>query len=298
MAESQNFTESSDANNDTEARGGELHSTDVDTHQPDKGGDQLSQISELLRQGLSDKEIDDEMSDDESSGESGEGGERQTVKLDKPPETLDQLAEATGLKVEDLYKLAIPDGAQEGKTHTLGELKDAATKVNGLEVKELELEEQHSQREAKLNRMQSELAELFQAIPEQFRTKELVEKISSNHDAKVMREREKALEEIPSWKDETTRNEEIKGIVEHLQDYGLPPSYLASVSDHRLLKYIRENWKRQQRISKTLAMVNEKFPKSTSSTSNPKGKTKPADTPNNRTNNQVRQISNLLKNGD
>lgn len=282
-----------------EPRGGELHTLDSESAQPDKANhaDQLAQISALLRQGL----------DPESEEAAGDADDADTIEFDsepsskpklKPPKTLKELSEATGLSEEDLYKMAVPDGSEEGKSYSLSELKDAATKLNGVELRELELEERASTREASLNRMQSEIEELFKLIPEKFRTPELVEQISSKREATILRERQKALQVIPEWNDQTTREKEIGGIIEHLADYGLPPSYLQGVADHRLLRYIRENWRRHDRVTKALAMVNEKFPRTPGSKPNPKGKTAPKETSSRSTQQQVRAISNLLRNGD
>lgn len=306
MPESQNYANNSNASESSDSdtnRGGELHHMDANTEQPDKSnhGNELEQISSLLRDGLKDTSEEDNKNTDDADDDVFLRNEEGTpTGFKKPPQTLDELAKGTGLKLEDLYNLAVPDGSEEGKTHTLSELKDAATKANGLEVRELQMEERSAEREATLTRQETELQELYNLIPKEFKTPELIEKIGSKMEAKVMREREMAMQKIPGWADENTRNQEIQGMVEHLADFGLPPSYLASVNDHRVLRLIRDSWARHERIKKTLAMVNEKFPESVDSKPNPKGKTRDTSkqTGPRQTEAKVNQISNLLRSGE
>ena len=44
----------------------------------------------------------------------------------KPPKTLQELAEQTGIKVKDLYAIEIPSATDGGESHTFGALKDRA----------------------------------------------------------------------------------------------------------------------------------------------------------------------------
>ena len=42
---------------------------------------------------------------------------------------------------------------------------------------------------------------------------------------------------------------------EHLQGYGFPVNYLQNIVSHQQLKYIRDNWQREQRVRKALELV-------------------------------------------
>lgn len=44
-------------------------------------------------------------------------------------------------------------------------------------------------------------------------------------------------------------------MAEHLKQYGYPVNHLERIADHRQLKYIRDNWQREQRIRQALAKV-------------------------------------------
>jgi hypothetical protein len=85
----------------------------------------------------------------------------------------------------------------------------------------------------------------------------VVEAFRQKHEATVQQERQRTLEVIPEWKDEARRTEEITGIVEHLGSYGFPKNYLSSVVDHRTIKYIRENFLREQRLRRALEQVKQ-----------------------------------------
>lgn len=207
---------------------------------------------------------------------SPEGGAAETAADGKPaerqekgkPKGLKDLAERLELKPEDLYALEIP--MADGKTKTLGQLKDAAAKEGDLSVRELAFEEDRSRQEGELLRAQSELRELVAALPKSAVKPEVLDTIRQKHELVLKRERAKTLEVIPEWQDETKRTEEIAGIVEHLKGYGFPANYLQSVFDHRTLKYIRDNWQREQRIRKALEQVEAMKPR-TPAKSKPNG---------------------------
>jgi hypothetical protein len=80
-------------------------------------------------------------------------------------------------------------------------------------------------------------------------------------------------------------------MAQHLSDAGLSPQLLAS-SDSRTMKYIRDNWQREQRIRKALELASLKQPKaigkSKASTSTPAAA---GSKPKSR---EERQVSDLL----
>lgn len=196
-----------------------------------------------------------------AEGKAGESQEKA-----KPLKALKDLAERLELAPEALYAIEVP--MSDGKTMSLGQLKDAAAKQGDFTVRELAFEEQRTRQEGELLRAQGELRELIAALPQSAIKPETLELIRQKHEANLKRERTKTLEVIPEWSDETKRTEEIGGIVEHLKDYGFPANYLQSVYDHRTLKYIRDNYLREQRIRKALEQVQATSPLST-----PKSKT-------------------------
>lgn len=233
-----------------------------------------------------------EPSQDGKAPESGADGKPVERQPKGKPKGLKDLAERLELKPEDLYALEIPTA--DGKTKTLGQLKDAAAKEGDLSVRELAFEESRSRQEGELLRAQSELRELVAALPKTAVKPEVLETIRQKHEAVLKRERARTLEVIPEWQDEAKRTEEIAGIVEHLKGYGFPANYLQSVFDHRTLKYIRENWQREQRIRKALEQVEAMKPK-TPAKSKPHGAApKPADRRVPQSSDRRSQLLNLL----
>jgi hypothetical protein len=116
--------------------------------------------------------------------------------------------------------------------------------------------------EADFTRGQQELQALMTALPKTELKPETLEEIRKRHEATLKVERTKTLEVIPEWRDEAIRKQDITGMVEHLTGYGLPATYLQTVSDHRVMKYVRDNYLRKQRLEKALALVQEQKPSS------------------------------------
>lgn len=185
------------------------------------------------------------------------------------PKSLKALAETLELEDKDLYAIEVP--MANGETRTLGQLKDLVAQQDQFALRELEWEEERHRKESELIRAQDELRELISALPQNAVKPEVLEKIRQKHEATLKIEREKTLEAIPEWKDENRRTEDIRGMVEHLKGYGFPETYIQSVFNHRTMKYIRDNWQREQRIRKALEAVKTGKPPTTA-TAKPSGK--------------------------
>lgn len=170
--------------------------------------------------------------------------------------TLAGMAEKLGVEVSALYDVEIPR-ANGAEPFTLGQLKDAMADQETHEVKALEWEEQRRKESADISRAKQELEELAASLPAEALTSEKMAKVRQRREAGLTHERQRTLEVIPEWKQEETRETELRGIVEHMKDYGFADDYLLRVSDHRMLRYIRENWRRDQQITKSLARVSE-----------------------------------------
>src|SRR5690606_25311843 len=101
------------------------------------------------------------------------------------------------------------------------------------------------------------LQTLLSSLPPSAIKPEVLEVARQKHAQALRMERQKTLEVIPEWQDESRREEELTGIVDHLNDYGFPKNYLETVYDHRTMRYIRDNYLREQRIRKALGQVKE-----------------------------------------
>lgn len=219
---------------------------------------ELKNLAELLSAG--EKPEDGDKPTGDGGTEDGTPGEKPTK---GKPTDLKSLAEKLETKPEDLYSIKVP--MPNGESKTLGELKDLAAAQDKFTLRELQFEEERTRKEGELIRSQSELRELMAALPEGSVKPEVLEKVRAKHEATLKLERERTLEAIPEWKDEDRRTEDINGMVEHLKGYGFPENYLKTVFNHRTIKYIRDNYLREQRIRKALEQVKSAKPGKTAS---------------------------------
>lgn len=184
------------------------------------------------------------------------------------PTKFNDLADTLGMELNDLYKLEISQ-AEDGSPVTVENLKDHYAKQVDFSLHELEFEERRTKQESELMQAQEELRELMAALPEKAIAPEVLQKVRDKHEAQVQLERRRMFDVIPTWQDEQARTKDIEGMADHMKQYGFPVDYLERVVDHRQMKYIRDNWQREQRIRIALAKVTAGKP-------NPTSKQKPA----------------------
>ena len=182
---------------------------------------------------------------------------------DAAPTKFNDLAGKLGLELDALYKLEVSQ-AEDGTPVTVENLKDHYALQGDLSMREIDFEERRTKQESELMQAQEELRELLAALPEKAIKPEVLQNIRNKHDAQKTLERRRTLEVIPDWKDEKTRTADIEGMSEHMKQYGYPVDYLERVADHRQIKYIRDNWQREQRIRTALAKVKAGRPNPTS----------------------------------
>lgn len=170
------------------------------------------------------------------------------------PTKFNDLAGTLGMELDALYKLEIAS-SEDGEPVTIEALKDLHANTSDFELSKLEFEEQRTQKEQELMRAQAELNEILSVLPKGSVKPEVLERIRAKNEAALKIEREKTLDVIPAWKDSEQRKSDIAGMAEHLQAYGFPVNYLTTVANHMQLKYIRDNWQREQRMRKALEKV-------------------------------------------
>lgn len=172
----------------------------------------------------------------------------------KPPDTLDVLSKRLGFKPEQIYSVKIPlaDGAEP---MTIGQLKDRVGELVDLETRETRFEQSRIEREGELLRSQTEMRELIAMIPKEHVRPELVNKVRQRHDEKMAFERRMTLEHIPEWRDEKRAGEDLQGMINFTKRWGFDQTFMASVHDHRALKFIRDMYLRDKRIQAAIAKV-------------------------------------------
>ena len=204
----------------------------------------IQHLGELLQ------ETEPGESGDDDAGASGDAGGSD----DATPTKFNDLAGKLGLDLDALYKLEVSQ-AEDGTPVTVENLKDFHAKQGELSLREIEFEERRTQQESELMQAQEELRELMAALPEKAIKPEVLQKIREKHEAQATLERRRTLDVIPEWKDESARTADIEGMSKHLKQYGFPVNHLERVTDHRQMKYIRDNWKRETRIRQALEKV-------------------------------------------
>jgi hypothetical protein len=196
--------------------------------------------------------------------QSGDGGEQHPAdktKSAKPkPKSIAALAETLGVDVKELYDVEVPSSRQGEKPYTLGRLKDLAAEQDDFTVRSLSLDEDRRRLESERVRSEQELREMLQSLPADALKPEMVEKRRAAIKTKQQQEHARLLDTVPEWRDEQTRLAELTGIAEHLNAYDIPESFLLLNFDHRLMRYVRENWQRKQRLEAALARVQERKP--------------------------------------
>lgn len=172
----------------------------------------------------------------------------------KPPETLEALSKRLGFKPEQIYNVKIPlaDGAEP---LTLGQLKDRVGELVDLETRETQFEQRRMQVEGELLRSQTEIRELIGMIPKEHIKPEIINKIRQRHDANMAFERRMTLEHIPEWRDEKRAGEDLQGMIDFTKRWGFDETFMATVHDHRAVKFIRDMYLRDKRIQAALAKV-------------------------------------------
>lgn len=191
----------------------------------------------------------------DDAGESRQNAESKGEPKGKP-KALKDLAERLNATPEDLYAIEVPMGG-EGKTMTLGALKDLASKQDDFTVRELEFSERVSKTEAEWTRQQQEMQALISSLDPKAVTPEVRERMRGKVEAELKRERVLTLQTIPEWQNETVRNAELASMVEYLRDFGIPDSFLLSGASHKLFRMVRDATLRKQRFEKAMANIKE-----------------------------------------
>lgn len=215
--------------------------------------------------------LDAEAGDEQGGKPSGEGeGAETSGSESEKPTKFNDLAGRLDLDLDALYALTITL-SDDGEPITIEELKDRHVASAELEMKEFEFEERRTEQEQALARAKTELHEILQALPAKAVKPEVLERIREKSEKQATLERARTLEVIPEWKDEKRRESDIEAMAKHLQGYGFPIDYLRNVVSHQQLKYIRDNWLREERVRAAMEKYRSGKPKP-SGTQKPQGK--------------------------
>ncbi len=208
------------------------------------------------------KTVAEALAEAERPPDSGES--RETV---KPPKTLNELAERTGIKVEDLYAIEIPASEDGGEGQSFGKLKDLAASESDYAGRELEFTERRVKFGNDQAKARQELELVLQSLPEGAIKPEMLAKARKQRDNMLDREAARVLDVIPEWSDDDAKRVDLTGIGEHMVQYGFEKGHVDQVVDHRMLRYMRDNFNRMKLVEKALSDVKpvKEIPKSRAS---------------------------------
>ena len=173
----------------------------------------------------------------------------------KPPKTLLELAELTGIKVEDLYAIEIPAAEDGGESQTFGKLKDLAAGESDFAGRELQFEERRVQFGNDQAKARAELEIVLKSLPEGAIKPEVLAKARKEREVMLDREAVRVLDVIPEWSNDEVKRADLAGIGEHMEQYGFDSGHIDQIVDHRMLRYMRDNLRRMKLVEKALAGV-------------------------------------------
>lgn len=214
----------------------------------------------------------------------------------KPPKTLADLAERTGIKVEDLYAIELPAQADGAENPTFGSLKDLAAEQSDFAGRELKLEERRVTLENEQAGARQDLEFILKSLPPDAIKPEALQRAREQREVFLDREAARVLDVIPEWSDDKVKRGELAGIGEHMGQYGFDQNHINQVADHRMLRYMRDNFVRMKLVEKALATAKPVKKVPTSRKSQPAKPTAPVTaTPQSSLNDQLSAIDLLLK---
>ncbi len=222
----------------------------------------------------------------------------ESQKTVKPPKTLSELAERTGIKVDDLYAIEIPASEDGGESQTLGKLKDLAAGESDFAGRELEFTERRVKFGNDQAKARAELEIVLKSLPDGAIKPEVLAKARKEREVMLDREHVRTLDAIPEWKDDKAMLADLRGIGEHMEQYGFDKGHIDQVADHRMLRYMRDNLNRKTLVEKALAGVKPVKPVPKGGPSKPaKPKPKTQATPESSQSEKLDAIDSLLNPG-
>jgi len=239
------------------------------------------------------KSVSEALAEAEKPPDSGE-----TQETVKPPKTLTELAELTGIKVQDLYAIEIPAAEDGGESHTFGKLKDLAASESDFAGRELEFTERTVKFGNDQAKARHELELVLKSLPDGAIKPEVLAKARKERELMLDREAVRVLDVIPQWENDEAKRADLAGIGEHMEQYGFDKGHIDQIADHRMLRYMRDNFNRKQLVEKALADVKpiKRVPRG--GDSKPvRAKPKIQATPASSQNEQLNAIDNLLDSG-
>ena len=157
--------------------------------------------------------------------------------------TVKDLAEVRGVPVSTIYaELMVPVG--DGELASLGEIKDMAMTAAGVMLQQESDAERQESAQLELMVEREQLSRLVQAIgPVNPQVRQQLEQNRIEH---LHRERGLLLKAIPEWTNPVAYQADQDAIVEFIGHWGFKASDFNSISDHKMLRMLRDVTRRIQ----------------------------------------------------
>jgi hypothetical protein len=237
------------------------------------------------------KSLSDELAEQSDLIESGSESKEPII----PPKNLNELAEKLGVEVKDLYGIEFP--SSDGESHTIGELKDLLANESDFSGRELEFSERKVKFDTQQATARQELEVILKSIPPEALTQDVLLRAQREVKQNSEREAAKTLDVIPEWSSGEAKSADMVKITEHMIDYGFDKGQIELLTDHRMLRYMRDNMNRKALVDKALGNVKASKKLQKAAGRKPKVNTTAAKaTPNSSFNDQLSAIDGVLRN--
>lgn len=229
---------------------------------------ELTEAGESLLNSLSgetpakaEKKVDDFVSPVEDEGPPVAGRESALKADPVDPETgavRDLKTDESPLDLEQLYKTKVNvDDGEETLSVTVGELKDMYRELHQVKTKTSEIDKARDEfgREQLLARQ--EFDAMVAMLPPDVVTDEFREQTRQRMHDHITAEKVKMLKVVPEWSDPQAAADDQRLISKHAAKYGFSAHEIGLISDHRMLKYLLDNARQEQRLETVVAKEQE-----------------------------------------
>lgn len=166
---------------------------------------------------------------------------------DEMPADLTSLAERLKATPEKLYSVKVP--LADGESRTIGELKDGYRAAQQLESERELVRTDRGKLETDKRQALQELEGVVRNLPPQALTPEAISAVREAHGKRLQAELAQLLETVPEWKDPVRWTAERPVIEGYAAQFGYTPADLAEISDHRVLRVLRTAALREQSLT-------------------------------------------------
>lgn len=217
----------------------------------------LEDVTKLLEEEYVSRPESDPVQEEERDEAVDEGTETEEVQ-EETRYSVKDLAAKLEVQPKDLYK-SLDIKLSDGSTMSLSELKDLA--VKGKHIDEHTVKRDKDANELMVQR--KEINDVMELLTTSGKvTEDMINKVREQNDMRMASEMKLLLKALPDWESQSVRNKEVKAIGDYARQYGITPTELdALITDHRLMKLIRDVATKPVSKPKDIAPIRKAMPK-------------------------------------